>query len=92
MSVTLAQAYKRATEAIADGQRITFAREGNAHWFFGVGDAMVNAVPGGSPIAVDKRTGDTSYPMPAVPSIVMGELPTPIEEEMANATSVPLPV
>ena len=63
MSVTLAQAYETAMQAIGDGMRITSAAEGTGHWFFGVGDAAVESVPGGSPIVIDKgdRRGGVSY-------------------------------
>ncbi len=91
MSVTLAQAYETALRAIGDGMRITSAREGSAHWFFDVGDAEVDAVPGCSPVAIDRVTGEASFPMPAVPSIVLGEEPLPIEVEAESAADVPLP-
>ena len=91
MSVTLAQAYEIARQAIGDGMRITSASEGTGHWFFVVGDAAVESVPGGSPIAIDMETGEPSYPMPAVPSIILGEPPLPIEVEAENAQDVPLP-
>lgn len=52
---------------------------------------MVESVPDASSIAVDRRTGKASYPMPPVPSVVLGEDPLPIEIEVANASDVPLP-
>ena len=61
MSVTLAQAYETALQAIGDGMRITSASEGTGHWFFGVGDALVDEVPGSSPITIDKETGEDVY-------------------------------
>lgn len=91
MSVTLAQAYETASNAVGDGMSITSASEGTAHWFFEVGDASVESVPGCSPIAIDKATGEASYPLPAVPSVVLGEEPLPIEVEAGNAADVPLP-
>lgn len=91
MSVTLAQAYETAMQAIGDGMRITSAAEGTGHWFFGVGDAAVESVPGGSPIVIDKETGEAGYPIPPVPSIVLGDEPLPIEVEAENAADVPLP-
>ncbi|WP_417801713.1 hypothetical protein [Thermophilibacter provencensis] len=91
MSVTLAQAYEAALNAIGDGMHITSAAKGTSHWFFDVGDAVVDAVPGCSPIAIDRKTGEASYPMPAVPSIVLGEEPLPIEVEAESAADVPLP-
>lgn len=92
MSVTLSQTYETASGAIADGLRITSASEGAGHWFFVVGDSTVKVVPDSSPIVIDKQTGEASYPMPAVPSVVLGDEPLPIEIEAANAIGVPLPV
>ena len=92
MSVTLAQAYERAVRNIGDGMVIASAREGGNNWFFGVADSSGTIVPGGSPLVIDKETGKASYPIPSVPSVVLGEMPTPIEVEAANARSVPLPV
>ena len=91
MSVTLAQAYETALQAIGDGMCITSASEGTGHWFFGVGDALVDEVPGSSPITIDKETGEADYPMPSVPSIVLGDEPLPIEVEAEGAVDVPLP-
>lgn len=91
MSMTLAQAYEAALRSIGDGMRITSAAEGTGHWFFGVGDAFVDAVPGGSPIAIDKQNGEPDYSMPPVPSDLLGMEPLPIEVEVENAVDVPLP-
>lgn len=92
MGITLKQAYERAVDAIADEHHITFAREGSVHWFFGVGDAIVDSVSGGSPIAIDKKTGEVSYPIPSIPSVVLGKQPTSVEIEIAKALDVTLPI
>lgn len=91
MSMTLAKAYETAASSIGDGMVVVSAEEGSHHWFFGVADSSGNIVPGGSPLVVDKETGETSYPMPSVPSVVLGEEPMPIETEAEQAVEVPLP-
>ena len=91
MSVTLAQAYETALNAIGEGMHITSAAEGAGHWFFGVGDSVVDAVPGCSPVVIDKLTGEPDYSMPPVPSDLLGEEPLPIEVEAESAADVPLP-
>ena len=91
MSVTLAQAYELAKAAVGDAAVIASAREGSSHWFFEVSDSSGITIPGGSPIAIDKESGEASYPMPAVPSVVLGEPPLPIEDEAERAADVPLP-
>lgn len=91
VSVTLAKAYETALRSIGDGMAIVCASEGAGHWFFGVADSSGVIVPGGSPVVIDKATGEAGYPMPSVPSAVLGEPPLPIEVEAQNAADVPLP-
>lgn len=84
------EAKKLAEAAIAGSQRLTAAFEGTRHWFFSVGDSFVDVVPDCSPIAIDKTTGEASYPMPSVPSVLTGEAPTDAEIEMNQAQKVAL--
>ncbi len=84
------EAKKLAEGAIARSQRLTAAFEGTRHWFFSVGDSFVDVVPDCSPIAIDKSTGETSYPIPSVPSILTGEAPTDAEIEIRQAQEVAL--
>ena len=86
----LKEAKRLAESAIADGQRLTAAYEGTRHWFFSVGDSLVDVVPGCSPIAIDKASGTASYPMPSVPSVLMGQEPTAAEVEMEKAHEIAL--
>lgn len=91
MSMTLVRVYETALQAIGDGMRITSAAEGTRHWFFEVGNSAVEAVPGGSPIVIDKETGDFVYPPPDVPSEILGEEPLSTEIEAESATGIPSP-
>ena len=86
----LKEAKRLAESAIAEGQRLTAAFDGASHWFFSVGDSLVDVVPGCSPIAIDKADGVVSYPMPSVPSILTGQAPTAAEVEMWQAHEVAL--
>ena len=52
---------------------------------------MGDAIPDFSPIAVDKSAGETSFPLPAVPSAVNGSPSTPIETEFSSAASISIP-
>lgn len=63
----LKEAKKLAESAIAEGQRLAAAFDGTKHRFFFMGDSLVDAVPGFSPIASDKVSSEVSYPMPPVP-------------------------
>jgi len=56
-----------------------------------MGDDMGDAIPDFSPIAVDKSAGETSFPLPAVPSAVNGSPSTPIETEFSSAASISIP-
>lgn len=87
----LEEARRLAEAAIADGQRLTAAYEGTRHWFFSVGDSLVDVVPDFSPIAIDKADGSASFPMPSVPAALTGQPPTAAELEMSAARKVPLP-
>lgn len=91
MSTTFAQAYEAVRSSIGEGMRITSASEGAAHWFFGIGDSLVDSIPDGSPAVVSKETGEIGYPMPSVPSDLLGEPLLPIEIEAESAVEVPLP-
>ena len=91
MSTTLAQAYESVRSSIGKGLRITSASEGAEHWFFEIGDSLVDAIPGGSPAVVSKEAGEIGYPMPPVPSDLLGEPLLPIEIEAEGAVEVPLP-
>mgnify|MGYP006912492682 FL=1 len=91
MSVALAQAYETALQSIGDDMHITSATEGANHWFFGVGDVLVDVVPGGSPIVIDKQSGEADYSMPPIPSDLLGMELLPIEIEARDAVDVPLP-
>lgn len=86
----LKEAKKLAQAVMVDDQRLTAAFEGTKHWFFSVGDSLIDAVPGFSPIAIDKASGEVSYPMPPVPSILTGQAPTAAEVEMEQAQKVAL--
>lgn len=86
----LKEAKRLAQAAISDGQRLTAAFDGSAHWFFSVGDSVADVVPGCSPIAIDKVSGAASYPMPSIPSILTGQAPTAAEVEMEQAREVAL--
>ena len=87
----LEEAKKLAESVIQDGQRLTAAYEGTRHWFFSVGDSLVDVVPGCSPIAIDKADGSADFPMPSIPSVLNGQTPTAAELEMSTAREVPLP-
>lgn len=92
MSISLVEAYEIALRSIGENMHITSAAEGTNHWFFGVGDVLVDVVPGGcSPIIVDKMTGELDYSMPPVPSCLLGTELLPVEIEAENAVEVPLP-
>lgn len=91
MSTTFAQAYEAVRSSIGEGMRITSAFEGPEHWFFGIGDSLVDSVPGGSPAVVSKKTCGIDYSMPSVPSDLLGEPLLPIEIEAESAVEVPFP-
>ncbi len=89
--IELEEAKALAEATIADGQRLTAASEGTKHWFFDVGDSLVDAIPDYSPIVINKVSGNVSFPMPSIPSKYIGEQPTAIELECEKASKVPLP-
>lgn len=91
MSIAFTQAYEAVRSSIGEGMRITSAFEGAAHWFFGIGDSLVDSIPDCSPAVVNKETGEIDYPMPSVPSDLLGEPLLPIETEAENAVEIPLP-
>ena len=92
MSVTLDDLKELIAEDLPSELHVTNIREGSQHWFIGVGDSYVEAVPGLSPFVVDKETGKISNPMPSVPYFVSGEEPLPIEIEEQNAVQIDLSV
>lgn len=88
MSVTFAEAIEIASKMATD---VLGASEGSGHWYFEIGDKNFGQIPGGSPVAISKSDGAISFPMPSVPSFVLGNQPTVEESEYVDAVKVPLP-
>lgn len=87
----LEQAYGIA-ESFVSGEEsklvwIESASSGDMYWYFGVVDKF-GPVPQGSPIAVDKETGELCHSFPPLPYFVSGNEPTPIEIDYKNSVDV----
>lgn len=85
------QAAELAKSQIAPNQRLTGAYEGTEHWFFIIGDELVDIVPGFSPIAISKADGSGSFPIPTIPYELTGKEPIAEELEMDRAHLVSIP-